>query len=127
MKKYTGGDNMSNGDEKPESNSSKCTRTRYDLYVILSAFVLIFALFAISLWKWPTSSDVTSVLSAVTGVIGTLVGAYFGVQVGSSGKADAISAQKAAENKNTLLALATNAEQIDKIPDDVKKILTQKK
>ena len=118
---------MPNEDGTHESNSSKCTRTRNDLYVILSAFVLIFALFAISLWKWPTSSDVTSVLSAVTGVIGTLVGAYFGVQVGSSGKADAISAQKAAENKNTLLALATNAEQIDKIPDDVKKILTRTK
>ena len=35
------------------------------------------------------ANDATSVLSAVTGVVGTIVGAYFGVQVGSQGKEDA--------------------------------------
>ncbi|HEY2194681.1 MAG TPA: hypothetical protein VGH76_20615 [Actinomycetospora sp.] len=46
--------------------------------VLLTAFLL-------AVFHYPTSGDVSTALAALTGTIGTIVGAYFGVQAGGSG------------------------------------------
>lgn len=48
---------------------------------------VILLCFVVAVWKYgQAASDVALVLAAVTGTVGAIVGAYFGVQVGSAGK-----------------------------------------
>jgi hypothetical protein len=42
--------------------------------------------FLIAVWRYDSATDAGPVLAAVTGTVGAIVGAYFGVQVGSAGK-----------------------------------------
>jgi len=52
------------------------------------------------LLKW-TATDVVAVVGLFTSVLGTLVGAFFGVQVGSAGRERAEQRAENAENKAT--------------------------
>lgn len=52
-----------------------------------------------SLWKFDTADDVSKVLLAVTGVVGTVVGAFFGVQAGAAGIDQANKTAKEAQKK----------------------------
>ncbi len=42
--------------------------------------------FSVSVLKWSTAADVATVMGSVTGVVGTLVGAFLGFKIGSQGK-----------------------------------------
>lgn len=54
------------------------------------------------------ASDITSVVGLFTSVLGTLVGAFFGLQIGSAGREDAEDRANEAEKKVNALASAAD-------------------
>jgi hypothetical protein len=68
------------------------------LIVVVVGFGILIAAFLVVVFHYPTAGDVSTALAAITGTIGTIIGAYFGVQAGGAG------GQRAA-------ALAENARQ----------------
>jgi hypothetical protein len=57
-------------------------RLRYGFWIITTGFALVFLITLIATFRWV---EVTSV-ATVVGAVASLVGAFFGVQVGSVGK-----------------------------------------
>jgi len=74
-------------------------RLKYGFWVIIIGFILVAGIFIVAILKWQEASDVTAVVGAFTGLIGTVVGAFFGAQIGSAGKEKAERARKEAEEK----------------------------
>jgi hypothetical protein len=60
------------------------TRWRYGFFVVLAGIVAILAAFGAAVFA---TGQFAALFAGVAGVIGTIVGAYFGVQAGQSGKA----------------------------------------
>ena len=92
------------------SNSSKSnagqSQTKYGFGIVVIGLILVGFIFGIAVLRWTSASDVSTVVSAATGVIGTLVGAFFGVQLGSAGKDKSDAARQTAENKALHFAAA---------------------
>jgi len=61
----------------------------YGFWIVISGLIVMTFAFSVSVLKWSAASDAASVLTAFGGVVGTLVGAFFGVAVGSAGKREA--------------------------------------
>lgn len=61
-------------------------RAKYGAWLVGGAAALLGLVFGIAVSQFTTAADVTAVVGSVATVIGTIVGAFFGVQVGSSGK-----------------------------------------
>jgi hypothetical protein len=80
------------------------SRYLYGLVVVLAGFAVVLVVFILSNNKWSESKDVTAAVGAVTGVVGTLAGAFFGVHVGAAGKDRAEAERDAAQNKVEKLA-----------------------
>ncbi len=86
-------------------------RWRYGLIAVGMGLVVILLCFGVAVWKYENAADAGAVLAAVTGTVGAIVGAYFGIQVGSAGKDkaedNALGAQKAlGREKDKAQALA---------------------
>ncbi|MDQ3641868.1 MAG: hypothetical protein M3450_10535 [Actinomycetota bacterium] len=86
-------------------------RWKYGLIAVGMGLAVICLCFGVAVWKYEAASDAGAVLAAVTGTVGTIVGAYFGVQAGSAGKEkaedNALDAQKAlGKEKDKAQALA---------------------
>jgi hypothetical protein len=78
----------------------------YGFGVVVSGLVLVAIVYIVAVVKWNTAADVTTVVGSVTGIIGTLVGVFFGNSVGSAGKDKAEAARNTAEKKlQTMIAL----------------------
>jgi phage tail tape-measure protein len=60
--------------------------------------------------KRDLAQQVSTALAPITGVVGTIVGAYFGVQVGSSGQEQVESARAKAEDQAKALAAVAPSE-----------------
>ncbi|MEV4284227.1 hypothetical protein AB0K40_01845 [Nonomuraea bangladeshensis] len=60
------------------------TRWRYGFYVVVAGIVAVLVAFAAAVFA---TREFASLFAGVAGVIGTIVGAYFGVQASQSGKA----------------------------------------
>jgi hypothetical protein len=60
-------------------------RAKYSVTVVLAGLAVVLVAFGIAVLKFG-AADVSTALAPVTGVVGTIVGAYFGVQAGASGK-----------------------------------------
>src|ERR1700755_3428994 len=50
--------------------------------VVLAGLLALVVLFAFAAYRWDDAKDVVAAMGAVTGTIGTIVGAYFGVKMG---------------------------------------------
>jgi hypothetical protein len=61
-------------------------RIKYGAWLIVAAFLLLGIVFALAIWQFSAAADVTAVVGSVTTVVGTIIGAFFGVQIGSAGK-----------------------------------------
>jgi uncharacterized membrane protein len=81
-----------------ENNIDKI-HIKYGFWVIIIGFILVTVIFIVAIFKWQEASDVTAVVGAFTGLVGTVVGAFFGAQIGSAGKEKAEKARKEAEEK----------------------------
>jgi hypothetical protein len=66
--------------------------------VILAGFTLVLIVSLAAMWRWSTAQEVSAVAGAITGLVGTVVGAFFGVQVGSAGAEQAERARQEAEH-----------------------------
>lgn len=90
---------------QPNSQSVDLARVRYGAWLIVVAFVLLGAVFGIAVAKFTAPADITAVVGSVAGVVGVIIGAFFGVQVGSSGK-EAAEADRAQAERAARIALA---------------------
>ncbi|HLU75889.1 MAG TPA: hypothetical protein VKZ82_27180 [Nonomuraea sp.] len=59
-------------------------RWRYGFYVVLTGIIAVIVAFAATVFA---TGESAALFAGVAGVIGTIIGAYFGVQAGQSGKA----------------------------------------
>lgn len=89
---------MSNG-QVPDTK-----KDLYGFWIIIAGFLVVLAVFLISAHKWPDSKDVTAAVGAVTGTVGSLAGAFFGVRAGSEGKDKADAQRDVAQAKVERLA-----------------------
>jgi hypothetical protein len=80
------------------------TRIKYGAWLIGAAFVLLGVVFVIAVWRYQTAADVVAVVGSVATVAGTILGAFFGAQVGSAGK-EAAEARRAQAERTARLAL----------------------
>lgn len=71
--------------QKPSPNVDMA-RVKYGAWLVGAAFVLLGVVFGFAVSQFSTAADVTAVVGGVATVVGTIIGAFFGVQVGSSGK-----------------------------------------
>ena len=69
-------------------------RIRYGVWLSGAAFLLLGVVFGIGVTRMTDAADMVAALGSVTTVVGTIVGAFFGVQIGSHG-------QEAAEAERT--------------------------
>jgi uncharacterized protein YacL len=86
------------------AESAELVRARYGVTVVLAGLVVTLVAFGLTLLAFDKAGSVSAALSPITGVIGTIVGAYFGVQVGASGKAESEAARSKAEDDAKKLA-----------------------
>ncbi|HEY2224632.1 hypothetical protein [Actinomycetospora sp.] len=82
---------------------------RYGLIAVIAALLAIVVLVVVAMFRYP-AAEVNNVVGTALGAIGTLVGAYFGVQVGSAGKAEAEKAKDVAQERVVQLAAAAPVE-----------------
>ena len=64
---------------------------------IITGFALVFVITLISTFRWAEVTNVATVVGAVASLVGTVVGAFFGVQVGAAGKEKADAARERSE------------------------------
>ncbi len=73
-------------------------RLRYGFWIIIiRGFALVFLVTVISSFRWAEVTSVATVVGAVASLVGTVVGAFFGVQVGAVGKERADAARERSE------------------------------
>ena len=84
--------------ENPPSKADEL-RVRYGRDVVIAGFLFLAIIFGIVVFRWSTAQDVSIVLAAMTGTVGTIVGAFFGLNVGAAGKEKAEEGRSKAEDK----------------------------
>jgi hypothetical protein len=62
-----------------DGSSSESVRWRYGLLAALAAVFAILAAFVFAALRYSTAGDVSTSLAAITGTLGTILGAYLGV------------------------------------------------
>ncbi|PBC83010.1 hypothetical protein SAMN05428945_2395 [Streptomyces sp. 2224.1] len=86
-----------NATDPPDENNSGSWRWTYGLWVVVGGFCVVLITFAIAVIVAKDKGSVPGMFSGVTGVVGTLVGAYFGVQSGQSARKAAEAGRNEAE------------------------------
>jgi hypothetical protein len=74
-------------------------RIKYGARLILAGFILLAIVVVGGLVKFDSGEDVSKIVLAVAGVVGTIIGTFFGVQAGSFGKERAEQHAKDAETR----------------------------
>ena len=72
-------------------------RLRYGFWIIVTGFALVAFITMVSIFRWADVTSVATVVGAVTSLVGTVVGAFFGVQVGAVGKERAEASRERSE------------------------------
>ena len=57
-------------------------RMKHGYRVIIAGFILVAAVIADAIFRWTSANDV-ALVAGLTSLVGTVVGAYFGVQAGA--------------------------------------------
>lgn len=91
---------------------SDAPRRQDGFSVVALGIVSVAVAFLFSAWKWNSAAEVATAVGSITGVIGTLVGAYFGVQVGSDGKQKSEQRRDQAENRLREMRGVLSTEQV---------------
>jgi len=69
-------------------------RLRYGFWIIIIiGFGLVAFITLVAIFRWNEVANVATVVGAVSSLVGTVVGAFFGVQFGSAGKEKAEAAR----------------------------------
>jgi hypothetical protein len=79
--------------------------------IVILGLVCLLTVFLVANFKFSSASDVTTTVTSVGGVIGTIVGAFFGLQLGAAGK-DKVEQQrnKAQERALELAGMVSRAD-----------------
>jgi hypothetical protein len=77
--------------------------------------LLVAAVAWVAIGHWKASSDVGAVVGLVISMIGTVVGAFFSIQVGAQGKIQAETARDKVETKASLALAAASSEYLDSV------------
>jgi hypothetical protein len=72
-------------------------RLRYGFWIIVTGFALVAFITMVSIFRWADVTSVATVVGAVTSLVGTVVGAFFGIQVGAVGKERAEASRERSE------------------------------
>ncbi|MDE1854070.1 MAG: hypothetical protein KGI38_10065 [Thaumarchaeota archaeon] len=67
-------------------NQKTPKETLYGFYVVVIGLAVATFAFSIALYRYTSAQDLATAIGPITTLIGTLVGAFFGQQVGSAGK-----------------------------------------
>ena len=70
----------------PDQQQLDHLRIRYGLWIILAGFLLVALVSVVSIFRWEDVTSVATAIGATTSLVGTVVGAFLGVQVGAAGK-----------------------------------------
>ena len=102
------------GGKTPATNADEL-RSRYGRDVVFAGLAVLLLALTVTVWRWKTAQDVSVVLSAFTGTVGTIVGAFFGISAGAAGKEKAEAERSKAEEKKdaALTAIAAYAGRLD--------------
>lgn len=73
----------------------------------------------VAILRWDVANDVALVVGLFTSMVGTIVGAFFGIQVGSQGKEEALVAREHAESKADAALGALPKEEARQVLQDV--------
>ena len=79
-----------------DKDTPETTRLKYGAAITAVAFVAIVAVFCIAVWMFDSANDVVATVGVITGLMGTVIGTFFGVQVGSAGTQAATTAAERA-------------------------------
>jgi hypothetical protein len=113
------------------ASQTEDTKAKYGFWIVIAGLGSVIVLyigtiitFAILSTADTLANNVVAAMGAITGVIGSLVGAYFGVQVGASGKetSDAAAAQSSALAQGAMSQL--NPQQAQDAIDAAQQITT---
>lgn len=96
--------------ESPKPNGIDVLRAERGRLVVITALGIVLAVFVAAIARYTTANEAATAITAVTAVIGTVVGAYFGIQAGSQsgaagqahaeqGRTDAEARAKVAEER----------------------------
>src|SRR3954452_8183624 len=83
-------------------------RTAYGMWVILAGLAAMTAVTVVALLRYSEPTAIVTALGPVTGVIGTLVGAYFGLRGSSLAQQHAIAGEAAREKAAAAKLSTTN-------------------
>jgi hypothetical protein len=86
----------------------------YGFYIVLAGLSALVLIAVIAILRYRAANDVTSVTTSAGAVIGTVIGAFFGVSVGQAGRKRAEHAkdqaqQLAIQSTNALVKVAAQA------------------
>lgn len=103
-----------------KTNSS--ARWKYGLYAVCAGIGAVFLCFAFAVVRYSTAGDAASAVAPALTAIGTLAGAYFGVQVGSAGREEADARREDAQSLSLKLAAVADPDRAIRVlglgPDD---------
>lgn len=92
--------------QTPHQQSDEGPRSPLGLWVVLAGLVTVVIIFALAIWRYSASpQDVVAVVGSATGVIGTLVAAFFGIQAGTQAGAAGRAQSEQARAEATRLAV----------------------
>jgi F420-0:gamma-glutamyl ligase-like protein len=86
-------------------------RARYGVDVVYAGLATLLVAFIVSVSVFDTAADAVAAMASITGVIGTIVGAYFGLSSGAAGKEEAEVARTKAEDEAKRLAAVAPAKE----------------
>jgi hypothetical protein len=95
----------------------------YGFVVVVIGIGVTLCVYLVAVAHWKSASDVATAAGSVSGVIGTLVGAFFGIHIGSAGKARAEAARDRAESDRHAEALKVQRLAAAGDPETVQAIL----
>ncbi|MEU0565640.1 hypothetical protein ABZ297_09635 [Nonomuraea sp. NPDC005983] len=91
-------------------------RWRYGFFVVVTGIVAILVAFAAAVFA---TREFAPMFAGVAGVVGTIIGAYFGVQAGQSGKARVEAELSKAQELVVRLAAYVGTENAPRVIDEV--------
>ncbi|MFI6322322.1 hypothetical protein ACIBG8_32630 [Nonomuraea sp. NPDC050556] len=92
------------------------SRWRYGFYVVLAGIITILIAFGAAVFA---TREFASLFAGVAGVVGTIMGAYFGVQAGQSGKARVEAELAKSQELVVRLAAYVGTENAPRVIDEV--------
>ncbi|WP_049562814.1 hypothetical protein [Nonomuraea sp. SBT364] len=91
-------------------------RWRYGFFVVVTGIIAVLVAFGAAVFA---TGELAALFAGVAGVIGTIIGAYFGVQAGQSGKARVEAELSKAQEMVVRLAAYVGTENAPKVIDEV--------